>query len=103
MIRNAKHLSFIASLPCTLCGAESVAAHIRIGGKGGTGIKPHDSHTVPLCHNHHSEQHRVGERTFWRDVQKAINLASFLYMNTGDREACMLKIVEFRREFYNQK
>ena len=103
MIRNAKHLGFVASLPCVLCGEKSIAAHIRIGGKGGTGLKPHDSHTVPLCYEHHSEQHLIGERSFWKDVQKAINLAGYLYMNTGDREACMLKIAEFRREFYNQK
>lgn len=103
MIRNAKHLSFIASLPCVLCGDDSCAAHIRIGGGGGMGLKPHDSHTVSLCHRHHSEQHSRGERTFWGDVQKAINLAAYLYANTGNREVCEFKIAEFRREFYNKK
>lgn len=107
MIRNAKHIGFIQSLPCALqsnaCGGDICAAHIRIGGWGGKGLKPHDSHTVPLCHAHHSEQHRIGERSFWKCVQKAINLAAYIYANTGNREACMLKIAEFRREFYNQK
>jgi hypothetical protein len=103
VIRSKKHLGFVASLPCVLCGEKSIAAHIRIGGGGGMGLKPHDSHTVPLCHLHHSKQHNEGERTFWGDVQKAINLANHIYANTGDDDYCRLKITEFRREFYNKK
>ncbi len=102
-MRSPKHLNFIRSLPCTLCGAKAEAAHIRMGTKGGTGFKPSDCHTVPLCHEHHAEQHRIGETRFWGCVNKSLLLAAFLYKNSGDDEACRLKIAEFRREFYNKK
>lgn len=49
-----------------------VAAHVRNSDltppeqKGGTGIKPHDQWTVPMCDVHHSEQHAIGEPAFER-------------------------------------
>jgi len=64
-IRSTKHLRYVASQPCLICGAENVqACHIRIGFLG-LGIKPCDSKTVPLCVEHHLEQHRMKEEAFW--------------------------------------
>jgi hypothetical protein len=62
-----RHLDYIRSLPCVLCSAPppSEAAHLRMGLGGGTGVKPHDYWTLPLCHAHHAHQHRVGEHVFW--------------------------------------
>lgn len=29
-------------------------------------MKPSDRWCVSLCRDHHAEQHRIGEKTFWR-------------------------------------
>lgn len=42
-------------------------AHVRLGSGAGVGQKPDDWNTVSLCRDCHAEQHRVGERTFWKD------------------------------------
>ena len=65
--RNPKYLEFVRSRACCVCGLKYtvVAHHIRMGGGGGTGIKPSDYRTVPLCDNHHKLLHQMGERSFW--------------------------------------
>jgi hypothetical protein len=40
-------------------------AHVRIGSGAGMGQKPDDWRTVSLCREHHAEQHKIGEETFW--------------------------------------
>ena len=71
--RDAKHLDYIRSLPCCICGGiDTEAAHIRTSslahGKTHTGMgeKPSDKWTVPLCNRHHSEQHSMWEMDFWK-------------------------------------
>lgn len=76
--RNEDYLNYIRKMPCMICRGQtddplemdhqSEAAHVRIGGDGGMGLKPSDYRSVPLCHIHHRSQHVSGERTFWRDV-----------------------------------
>ncbi len=74
---DKKHLRYIASLPCCICGGIDVdAAHIRatpiyIDGKRqtGGGEKPSDCWTVPLCRAHHTEQHTMTELSFWKKYQ----------------------------------
>ena len=39
-------------------------AHVRMGTDGGMGLKPSDRWTISLCHDHHVEQHQIGERAF---------------------------------------
>lgn len=46
----------------------SVAHHVRMGGGGGTGLKPSDYRTVPLTDQEHRVLHREGEESFWRRV-----------------------------------
>ncbi|MCA9636547.1 MAG: hypothetical protein KC420_11020 [Myxococcales bacterium] len=41
------------------CGGPTEAAHVRSRGAGGT-----RRDLVPLCQRHHSEQHRIGIKTF---------------------------------------
>ena len=73
-IRDEKHLQYIRSLPCCICGDDTTteAAHIRSGsinhGKLSTGMaeKPNDSWCVPLCGKHHREQHTMNEMEFWK-------------------------------------
>jgi hypothetical protein len=35
-----------------------------MGSDGGISLKPSDQWTVSLCHQHHREQHLVGEKAF---------------------------------------
>lgn len=97
-IRSNPHLAFIRTLPCCMCGyGESQAAHLRIGTGGGMGMKPGDNFTVPLCFTCHARQHREGERTFWRDIEKAKELCNGLWVKSGLTEECGLIISRFRR------
>lgn len=65
---NPQHRAWIRTLPCSVvgCRGPSVCAHVRQNTGGGTGIKPHDRWTVPLCDNHHKEQHAIGHVSFDR-------------------------------------
>lgn len=90
--RNTKHLLFIRSLPCLICGNDvsTEAAHIRYGQPPikpytGKGQKPHDKWTVPLCSYCHRAQHRVNEAYWWRSHGiDPIKVALELYSVTGD-------------------
>jgi hypothetical protein len=73
--RIAAHLAFLRTLPCLCCGnpIETEAAHLRFSDarivktNAGVGAKADDFFCVPLCGNHHREQHSIGdERAFWR-------------------------------------
>lgn len=58
------------------------AAHIRVNSDGGMGQKPSDNRVLPLCHDCHALQHRIGEIKFWggfEGVVNAIELALSLY------------------------
>lgn len=71
--KDARHLDFIRSLPCCICGGiDTEAAHIRTEHRGhgkrytGMAEKPADKWTVPLCNKHHREQHTMNEMAFWK-------------------------------------
>ncbi len=89
------HLAFIRDLPCVCCGdnTSTEAAHIRTGnrlyGKRPTGgaEKPDDLWTLPLCGQHHRDQHKANETNFW--TNQGINpwiLALSLFASSGDHE-----------------
>lgn len=93
--RDEAHLTFIRQLPCLVChnNIETEAAHVRFGcmavGKPNTGIgeKPSDNWTVPLCSEHHREQHLIGERNFWKSKQRdPVTVAMALWINSGRAE-----------------
>lgn len=67
--RSQAHCNFVRSHACCVCRdtAAIEVAHVRIGSGAGIGQKPDDWNTVSLCRDCHSEQHRIGERTFWQD------------------------------------
>ncbi len=97
--RSKKHLEFIRSLPCIRCGCSpSQAAHIRKGTDGGISLKPSDNFTVPLCHKHHQEQHKLGEVSFHFDMDMVIGLSSKLYDFTGNKEKCCEEIILYRKK-----
>ena len=99
---NRDHREFIGQLPCVKCATliDVQAAHVRIGTDGGTGLKPSDCYTVPLCESCHltgpEAQHR-GERTFWAKLKiDPKDLALRLFAISGDLEAGM-RIVRIAR------
>lgn len=101
MIRSRKHLDFVKTLSCVKCGAspcdpEHLRKRIPLRKKGGTGLKPCDTCVVPLCREHHQLQHQVGFDTFWGKAEP-YDLASLLWLYTGDREKCIDAIIRFGR------
>lgn len=88
-----RHLAFIRSLPCCVCGKapRSEAAHIRNGTDGGMALNPSDRWVVPLCAACHRTgpraQHTVGEVTFWGDLEvDPYGLANTLWTHSGDQK-----------------
>ena len=74
-LRSLEHLRFVRSHPCSIrgmigdsrihvCSGPIQAAHIRMGTDGGTGKKPSDNFTIPLCADAHAEQGQIGEQAF---------------------------------------
>jgi hypothetical protein len=70
--RDEKYLTWIRLLPCVLCGDATAteAAHVRMHDvlaskrECGKSEKPDDRWALPLCGNHHRDQHDR-ERYFW--------------------------------------
>lgn len=99
-IRSRKHLQFISQLPCVITRHTEVqAAHIRSGNGAGMGLKSGDDCVVPLYWREHLLQHECGELMYWSQyggIGKATELAKALYANTGNNEAALRLIGEFR-------
>lgn len=83
--RSQDHKDWLAKQPCCLAGrframtpregvgvirhvcfGDVVAAHIRIGTRGGTGYKPNDGYCLPLCYQGHNLDEHKGARSFAR-------------------------------------
>lgn len=63
--QSSHYLSFVRELPCCVCRrGPAEAHHVRINGNSGTGSKPSDFWTIPLCRAHHAELHLTGAKTF---------------------------------------
>lgn len=62
---DKKFLNFLRGLSCCVCGKppRSQAAHYRTAANSGVATKPLRS-AVPMCHQCHSEQHRIGQFNF---------------------------------------
>lgn len=72
--RSQAHLSFVRSHHCAVPGCMGMpieAAHVRLGSGAGMGEKPSDFFATPLCKHHHTQQHTIGERTFWDNYHLA--------------------------------
>lgn len=102
--RDANYLALVRRLPCLACDKDpaGVAAHVRITRVGkpiaGTGIKPGDQWTLPLCQACHTDgpkaQHVVGELAFWSDLGlDPLVICQRLYSASPDIEA--MRIVCF--------
>lgn len=92
--RDEAHCEAIRQCPCVKCLIDPAgeAAHIRMTRAGkpisGVGNKPDDKFTTSLCHEHHMEQHSIGEISFWADIGiDPIRLAETLYRLSPNIEA----------------
>lgn len=91
---DERHLDFIRSLPCLICGADSEAHHLLRVPEKGMGRKADDSHTVPLCRTHHRGLHDSGDETGY--LGHAVELSEQLYGRSGSWDACMSLIEDWR-------
>lgn len=82
--RDKKYLAFIRTFPSLKSGRYGtendpmVASHQGFG-KGGTALKAPDTHTVPLLHSEHLDEHR-GSQTFWGVMYSALPLRCLEYV-----------------------
>jgi hypothetical protein len=69
--RSQAHCNFVRSHACCACGSMAgiEVAHVRNGSGAGIAQKPDDWRTVSLCKHCHANQHRMGEKSFWRNVR----------------------------------
>jgi hypothetical protein len=69
IIHSVKHQKFVASFPCVVCGNDTQvqACHIRsIPKVGNVGKGVRDCRfLIPMCFQHHTEQHLIGELQFF--------------------------------------
>src|SRR4051794_23619309 len=64
--RDKKHLEYVATKPCLVCGrAPSDAHHLRYAEPRALGRKVSDEFAVPLCRIHHRELHDRGDKKSW--------------------------------------
>lgn len=102
--RDKGHLAYLHDLVCAICGKRPVeAAHLRSPapryGKKATGMqeKPSDKWSLPLCREHHAEQHNGNELEFWERYRiDPFLVATALHNSTGDVEAGMQILREAR-------
>lgn len=59
-----KHYCCVPGCPSDLIEAAHVRKGLPEGEQAGMGQKPHDRWCIPLCRDHHREQHDLGELTF---------------------------------------
>ena len=91
-VTSKAHVSFLHSLICCICGNNAVEQHhiLRAPSRHGT-KRAGDQHSLPLCGPHHRELH-LGDNTengfAERHNVSLLEIADFLYQNTGDAEIC---------------
>lgn len=86
--KSQKHRDYVRTFACSKCGetAGIEVAHVRIAGDGGMARKPSDFYTVSLCKPCHTQQHSVGENTFWRGIDVKAIMQAFCDSSPAKRE-----------------
>jgi hypothetical protein len=75
--RDRKHLRFVASQPCLICGrTPSDAHHVKFAEQRAMSRKVSDKFTVPICRLHHRQLHRRGDERAWWANHKIEPLAT---------------------------
>ena len=57
--RDGAYVAWVRGQPCLVCGKLGEACHVRTRRNGGD-----RGNVVPLCREHHREQHQTGIQTF---------------------------------------
>lgn len=92
-VEDEKHRRFVAGLACVICGREDVqAAHVNFADLSiakpyrGHGEKSDDCFVVPLCVEHHADQHAYGNERLWWEIygRDPVKIALRLYSVSGD-------------------
>jgi hypothetical protein len=96
---SAKHLAFIRSLPCCVCGSVHLvhAHHLLRTGEHGMGQRSADKYALPLCDKWapeigcHRKLHVNGDEEAWLASVgiDGRSLAASLWRVSGDREAAL--------------
>ena len=60
MTPDLPYRAWIRTQPCIICGRDAEPCHVRSRGAGGTDL----GNIVPMCRIHHTEQHKIGIKTF---------------------------------------
>lgn len=105
--RDANYLALIRRCPCLSCDCDpaGVAAHVRMTRAGkpiaGTGIKPGDQWSLPLCQACHTDgpkaQHKIGELKFYSDLGlDPLVICQRLYVASPDIEAMRMVCFDAR-------
>ena len=74
--KDKHYLAFIRGKPCLICNRPSVPCHVRrLYWGAGTGVKPHDYCTIPLCPEHNTY---ANEREYGTDRKIAELLMEYI-------------------------
>lgn len=77
-MKDQAYLEWLRGQPCIVCWrTPSEAAHVRLNGRGGMGMKPLFS-AVPLCHQHHHQQHTKGHLSLMTEEEWLFNAGECL-------------------------
>lgn len=99
-MKNDRHLRFIASLPCLICGTtEMIQAHHILKTYRGMAMKAGDNEAIPLCYQDHHRLHMSGGETEWlaeKNLPPAKEIADELYKLTGNSDAALEYINELK-------
>ena len=91
--RNADYLKFIRSKLCLICHRKAVAAHVRdLAFGGGTGLKPPDYCSVPLCvtHHNHLDTEHVKDFEFLHNIDLKLEIIRLMmeYIESKRKKTC---------------
>lgn len=97
--RSSKYRSFIASLPCLICGHKAEAAHI---GPHALSQKAPDDRCVPLCSKHHAELHGTGGRRAFElkydcnllAIADRLSIKPFIHISPYGSGSCFIGRIE---------
>lgn len=85
-VKDKAHLKRVSKLPCYICGLLFCDAHHLMRAESrGMAYKTGDDCAIPLCRNHHSQLHNIGEDEFFalygKDYDSVVSFAKALYSN----------------------
>ena len=66
-LRSPAHRAWVREHMCVVPGCANMpieAMHVRRAATSGIGFKPSDAYCASGCREHHSECHRIGEKSF---------------------------------------